>query len=126
MTPISSMMTTQVRTVGMDDTVCEVDAFMHENALSWAPVREPSGAIVGVIGAADLLQFHVRQGDARATRIWQICTYKPISVRPDANVSEVAQLMLRHKLHHVVVMDQEHIVGVVSSLDFVRRFARPA
>ncbi len=123
MTAISSMMTTQVWTVGMDDTVHEVEAFMREHALSWAPVREPSGAVVGVIGAADLLQFHVRKGDAHATRTWQICTYKPISVSPDTNVSDVAHLMLRHKTHHVVVMDQERIVGVVSSLDFVRQFA---
>ncbi len=123
MKPISSMMTTKVRTAGMDDTVHEVEAFMNEHTLSWAPVCEPSGAVIGVISSADLLQFHVRQGDPHATRIWQICTYKPISVSPDSNVSEVAQLMLHHKTHHVVVMDRERIVGVVSSLDFVRQFA---
>ena len=123
MTPISSMMTTNVRTVGMDDTVREVEAFMNARALSWAPVREPGGAVVGVIGAADLLQFHVRKGDPDATCIWQICTYRPISVSPETPVSEVARLMLHHKIHHVVVMDHEHIVGVVSALDFVRQLA---
>ncbi len=32
-------------------------------------------------------------------------------------------LLLHHKIHHVVVMEHEHIVGVVSALDFVRQLA---
>jgi CBS domain-containing protein len=123
MTPISSMMTSQVLTVGMDDTIHEVGTFLREHALSWVPVREPTGAVVGVISATDLLQFQVRKGDPHTTRTWQICTYKPISVQPDTPVGDVARLMLQHRTHHVVVMDRDHIVGVVSSLDFVRQFA---
>lgn len=123
MTSISSMMTTQVYTVGMDDSVHEVESFLREHALSWAPVREPGGAVVGVISATDLLQLQVRKGDPHTTRIWQICTYRPLAVQPDTPVGDVARLMLQRKIHHVVVMDRDHVVGVVSSLDFVRRFA---
>ncbi len=121
MTSISSMMKTQVWSVAMDDTVHEVEEFMSSHGLSWVPVREPGGAVVGVVSVADLLQFHVRKQDPTATRTWQMCTYKPISVAPDASVSDVARLMLRNKSHHVVVMEHDHIVGVVSSLDFVRQ-----
>lgn len=123
MTSISSMMTTQVRTVGMDDSVHEVESFLREHALSWAPVCEPGGAVVGVISATDLLQLQVRKGDPHTTHIWQICTYRPLAVQPDTPVGDVARMMLQRKIHHVVVMDRDHIVGVVSSLDFVRQFA---
>ena len=119
--PISSMMQTQIRSVGMDDTVGKVEEFMREHDLSWVPVDEPRGTVVGTVTAADLLQFHVRRGDPAATAAWQICTYKPIVVAPQASISDVARLMLRHKAHHVVVMENERIVGVVSSLDFVRQ-----
>jgi CBS domain-containing protein len=119
--PISSMMQTQVLSVGMDDTVGKVEEFMREHDLSWVPVDEPRGTVVGTVTAADLLQFHVRRGDPAATAAWQICTYKPIVVAPQASVSDVARQMLRHKAHHVVVMENERIVGVVSSLDFVRQ-----
>ena len=121
--PISSMMKTQVRSVTMDNTVHEVEKFMNSHDLSWVPVQEPGGAVVGAISASDLLQFHVRSGDPATTAAWQICTYKPLAVAPGTSVSEVAGLMLRQKAHHVVVMDKEHIVGVVSSLDFVRQLA---
>jgi len=36
----------------------------------------------------------------------------------------VARLMIKNKVHHVVVTDSEDIAGVVSSLDFVRTFVR--
>ena len=121
--PISSMMKTQVWSVGMDDTVGKIEEFMKEHDLSWVPVSEPRGRVVGAITANDLLQFHVRRGDPAVTAAWQICTYKPIAVALDTSVSEVARLMLRYKAHHVVVMDNERIVGGVSSLDFVRQLA---
>jgi predicted transcriptional regulator len=121
MTAISTMMKTQVWTVGMDDTVHEVEEFMASHGLSWVPVRDPAGTIVGVIATADLLQFHIRRGDPSATVAWSICTYKPISVAPGTSVSEVARLMLNQKVHHVVVADGDRLVGVVSSLDFVRQ-----
>jgi CBS domain-containing protein len=53
---------------------------------------------------------------------WQICAYNPIAVEPDALAVDVARLMLQHQVHHVVVMKDRELVGIVSSLDFVRLF----
>ena len=52
-----------------------------------------------------------------------LCTYKPVVVRPTTPISEVASLMLERSIHHVVVIDGATLAGVVSSFDFVRRFA---
>ena len=122
--PISSFMERQVWTVDMDDTVAEVEGLFARQGLSWAPVLESDRTIVGVISASDLLRFHAKGQDPTAVRAWQLCSYKPISVSPDTPVSEVARLMIERKIHHVVVTDSEGIVGVVSSLDFVRTFLR--
>ena len=108
----------------MDDTIAEVESLFARQGLSWAPVLEPKHLIVGVISASDLLQFHAQGKDPTAVRAWQVCSYKPISVSPDTPVSEVARLMIKSKVHHVVVTDSEGIAGVVSSLDFVRTFVR--
>jgi predicted transcriptional regulator len=121
-TPIASLMHSPVWSVDMDDTVQAIEALMSEHKLSWVPVVEPSGAPVGVIAQSDLVQFHVREGDPAAVCAWQVCHYKPISVGADTSVTEVARLMLAHKIHHVVVMNNDSMVGVVSALDFVRRF----
>lgn len=121
-TPISSLMNSPVRSVGMDDTVQAVEALMSQHDLSWVPVIEQSGAPVGVIALSDLVQFHTRDGDPAVVSAWQICHYKPISVNADTSVAEVARLMVAHKIHHVVVTKNDTMVGVVSALDFVRRF----
>jgi CBS domain-containing protein len=69
-----------------------------------------------VASATDLLKF---PADRKA---WQLCSYKPISVEANTPVGEVAQLMVHHRIHHAVVMNASGMVGVVSSLDFVRLF----
>lgn len=121
-TPISSLMTSPAWAVGMDDTVEAIEALMTRRRLSWVPVVGPNDAIIGVIALSDLLQSHIRKNDPAQVAAWQICSYKPISVGVDTSVIEVARLMVEHKIHHVVVTQTDGIVGVVSALDFVRRF----
>ena len=120
--PISSFMERQVLSVGMDDSVAEVETLFARKGLSWAPVLESALTIVGAISASDLLRFHAQGQDPTAVRAWQLCSYKPITVSPDTPLSEVARLMIESNIHHVVVMDGGGIAGVVSSLDFVRTF----
>ncbi len=119
-TPIASLMTSPVWSVDLDDKVETIEALMSRQSLSWVPVTEPNGATVGVITLSDLLQFHLRKKDPASVPAWQICSYKPISVSAETSVAEVARLMLEHRIHHVVVMRDDTMVGVVSALDFVR------
>lgn len=120
--PISSLMLRRVWSVGLDDTVQAVEAQMAAKSLSWVPVLESNGVVLGVISASDLLRFHADKKDPSKVCAWQLCTYKPITVRPDATVSEVAELMVEKSIHHVVVTEGANIQGVLSSLDFVRTF----
>ena len=120
--PISSLMQRQVWSAGMDDLVQAGEAQMAAKSLSWMPVVESGSTVLGVISIADLLRFHADGKDPSKVRAWQLCTYKPITVRPDATVSEVARLMVERGIHHVVVTDGTTLRGVVSSLDFVRTF----
>jgi CBS-domain-containing membrane protein len=120
---IASMMQAEVHSVDMDATVAQLESLLTEHRLTWAPVLDDKGVVIGVVSAADLLQFHVQQRDPQAVRAWQLCTYKPIVVDPATPAREVARLMVDKRIHHVVVTDSHGIVGVVSSLDFVRRFS---
>ena len=118
--PISTLMTRPVCSVDLDDTVAQVEDVLSRNKLSWAPVLEAGRLVIGVISAADLLQFHAQGRDRSAVRAWQLCTYKPITVDQATPLADVARAMVEQRIHHVVVMNGEIIAGVVSSLDFVR------
>lgn len=120
--PISSIMHSIVIPVSMDDTVATVETLMKSKHVSSAPVYDGDGAILGIVTATDLVKFHTTGKDARQIKAWEICTYRPVEVTPDTAMIDVAELMLEHKIHHVVVMENELMQGIVSSLDFVRLF----
>jgi CBS domain-containing protein len=121
--PVSSLMTTPVATVRADDTVEQVGEELRRKGLSFAPVVEsPDGPPLGIITAADLLQFQVAKRDPTSVQAWQICSYRPIEVTPDTPIGQVAKLMIERRIHHVVVMEHNVMKGIVSSLDFVRQF----
>ncbi|MGZ8256031.1 MAG: CBS domain-containing protein [Burkholderiaceae bacterium] len=120
--PISSLMQRTVWSIDIDASIAEVERLFAERRLSWAPVLESKRTVIGVISAADLMQFNAQARDPMSVRAWQLCTYKPISVGPDTPINDVARLMVEHQIHHVIVSDDSGIVGVVSSMDFVRTF----
>ncbi|VTU36349.1 putative manganese-dependent inorganic pyrophosphatase [Variovorax sp. PBS-H4] len=125
--PISSLMQRPVSSVTMEDSVAQVEALLAGRRLSWVPVLEPArGEVAGVISASDLVAFHGQGRDPVATHAWQMCSYKPIVVDVATSLAQVAALMVERSVHHVVVTDGDGIAGVVSSLDFVRTFARSA
>jgi CBS domain-containing protein len=120
--PISSLMSSPVWTVDLDDTIAKVERLLTENGLSWAPVVEGGGKVVGVISSSDLLHFHAQQRDPAAVRAWELCSYKPLIFDEATPVTEVARAMVEQRLHHVVVTRRAGLAGVVSSLDFVKTF----
>lgn len=120
--PISSIMHSIVIQVSMDDTVETVETLMKSRHVSSAPVYDGDGAILGIVTATDLVKLHAMGKDPKTVKAWEICTYRPVEVTPDTSLAEVAELMLEHKIHHVVVMENEVMQGIVSSLDFVRLF----
>jgi len=120
---VSSLMTTPVTTVRADDNIGTVADTLRLHDLSFVPVVDkPNGAVLGIISASDILHFQAAGRELQSVLAWQICAYNPIAVEPDALAVDVARLMLQHQVHHVVVMKDRELVGIVSSLDFVRLF----
>jgi len=122
--PISDMMTKVVRSVGMDDTIEKVENELKSHKLSSVPVVDSKGNIFGIISSPDIVLFHAARKNPKAVRAWDMCTYKPIQVGPDASIDEVARQMVTHRVHHVLVTEHGSVIGIVSSLDFVQAFLR--
>ncbi|RRD80482.1 KpsF/GutQ family sugar-phosphate isomerase [Alloprevotella sp. OH1205_COT-284] len=73
--------------------------------------------IVGVITDGDIRRGMERFGDSFFVRtVAEMMSRKPISVRPETKVSEIENLLQQHKIHSVLVInDDEELVGVVDS-----------
>jgi arabinose-5-phosphate isomerase len=80
---------------------------------------------LGVAMANDRIEGIITDGDIRrAMERWQkeffnhtvgdIMTRSPKTVRKDTKISEIQQLMNKHKIHSVLVADEEaHLLGIV-------------
>lgn len=57
-------------------------------------------------------------------RVQEVMTADLISVRPDARLREVARTLRDAKIHRVLVLNEEQrLLGIITSSDFVRLFA---
>ncbi|HSV33943.1 MAG TPA: CBS domain-containing protein [Ramlibacter sp.] len=120
---VESLMQRPVWTVQPDDTLEAIEKEMVARRLTWAPVAEAGGAVIGVVSAHDLMRFRAEH-QAPDTKAWQLCSYRPLTVRADASASEAAALMLRAGVHHLVVEGEDGgMRGVLSSLDLLHAVA---
>lgn len=120
--PISSMMTKNLWTVNTDDTVEQVDEVVNSHRISAVPVVDAENGIFGIISARDLLKFFTEKKNPKSVRAWELCTHKIISVSPDTSYLDVAELMIKNRIHHVLVVESGTLKGMVSALDFVEQY----
>jgi len=75
--------------------------------------------IQGIISATDMNK-EVSE-DAAVKDVMNTSSVHVVHI--DSSAQAAANMMLKHKVHHIVVMDEGEIKGMLSSLDFVRLVA---
>jgi CBS domain-containing protein len=117
---ITSLIEESVITVALNDTVETVEKVLDSHHLSCVPVINAQGECFGVISAPDLVHFHSARKNPIAERAWEMCTHKTIAVSADISVKEAAELMVENNIHHLVVVEDGSVRGIVSSIDILR------
>lgn len=117
-------MTTSVRTIHRNTFIDEVEGMFITQNISGAPVVDDFGDMIGFVSKSDITRFNFTGEDPAYVRVHVITHPQVISIEISASIGEAADLMLDKHVHHLVVMDEEDMVGVVSSLDFVKFVAR--
>ncbi len=109
-------MTRDIITVSPSTKVKNLAMILIKNQISGAPVANKNGKILGIVSEADIIAK--RGKDAKA-----IMSKKVISIRQDASVEEIAQLMVTHAIKRLPVMEGGKIIGIVSRADIVNAIA---
>ncbi len=73
---ISTVMTREVTTVDIDDTIERVERVLGDGGQSFVPVMAPHGTCFGVISASDLVNFHARSENPRLKGAWEVCSHR--------------------------------------------------
>jgi CBS domain-containing protein len=141
---VEKIMTRDVLTVAAGTPLKEVAALLAANHISGVPVADPDGTVLGVVSEADILckeegfppnpgrvsGWLLRRMDGEldkigARRAADAMTAPALTVRPAQQVSEVARLMVGHRINRLPVVADGRLVGIVSRADLVRAFNRP-
>lgn len=123
---VADLMQTNLKTIGLDETVAGAVVALAEQHVSGLPVVDHRGRLVGVISTTDVLDLLAESLDTEGrgkvleeTLVREIMTAKPITVDPDTDVHEAARQMLYGEIHRLFVEYDEALVGVITQSDIV-------
>ena len=123
---VKDFMSAPATTAMREQSVLEIRTLMKEKGIHAIPIISYSNdslkvemTIQGIITATDIS----KEVSDNAT-VEDVMTSSSVHViHIDSSAQAAAKMMLRHKVHHIVVMDKGKIVGMISSLDFVKLVA---
>ncbi len=120
---VRDIMTTGIRTMHRDTIVSEVEGIFVKRKISGAPLIDDSGRLVGFVSKSDITRFDATGDDPGYARVHEIANPNVITISPAASIEEAAQKMLEAQVHHLVVVEEEAMVGMLSAFDFVKHVA---
>lgn len=138
MLKLNNIMTRDLVTATPDMTIRDAMELLSERHVSGAPVLD-GGKIVGIFSASDILEmladlndmnpsltFRHRKGRTSPLEdvtVDEVMTRKVHSLPPDAAVEEAAMLMVEKQIHRVLVVEEDVLVGIVSTSDVAKAVA---
>ena len=126
MATINDIMTREVATIELDDTLQNAAQRMRELNIGALPVTD-EGALVGMITDRDITIRAVAQGlDGRDTKVADVMTAAVQSCSPTDSVDAVLQQMGDAQLRRLAVLDRHHkIAGIVALADLATKQSAP-
>ena len=124
---VQEIMTTDVVTCRLDDTLNAPAAIMWGHDCGVVPVVDEDGRVVGMITDRDICMAAYTQGaPLSAIRVASACSRTLRACRLDDPVEEAEAIMAAAQVRRLPVVDREgRLFGVVSLSDLVQH-ARPA
>ncbi len=109
-----------VWSVRPDDTVFDAVKMMAEKSVGALVVMEDD-RLVGIISERDYARKIILEGKAsRDTPVADIMTRQVLCVSPDRTVDECMALMSDKRARHLPVVEDKHVIGVLSIGDLVK------
>ncbi len=115
------VMTQVVISVSPNDSFSDAMEIIVENEVSGLPVIGANGRLEGIISEMDRIKLS--EADiADDARVADHMTQGVITVDEDANLNQIAELLVRSGVRRLPVVSNGRVVGIVSRRDLVRVF----
>jgi acetoin utilization protein AcuB len=120
---IADYMTKSPHSIGYDQSLAHAHQMMREFHIRHLPVLN-GGRLVGVLSDRDLAFLeNLKDVNASKMTVEEAMTSVPYAVTKSARLGQVAREMAEHRYGSAVVMENEHVVGVFTTVDALRALA---
>jgi CBS domain-containing protein len=114
---VRDAMTGDPRSIGATASVVEAARLMREQHIGSLPITDGE-KLVGMITDRDITTRVVAEAaDPKVTSVEDVYSRDLISVEPDNDLQEALQLMARHQVRRLPVVENERLVGIVAQAD---------
>ena len=128
--PISSIMTKNVVCVSPEQKIIDVKHIYEKKKFHHhIPVTE-HGKLIGMVSLIDFMYKIKGAGLNDNNAIYNelvvkdIMTYKPYTVSPETSISEVAEEFAKGRYHAIPIVENQAVVGIVSTADMIRFYLK--
>jgi|TARA_B100001094_G_scaffold311487_1_gene347199 CBS domain-containing protein len=106
-------------TLNTADTVKTASSKLHENHIGCMPILNENQTVVGIVSERDLSQLiHSERFNSNLT-IDKIMTKNLVTCDLNTSVTELMEMMTEKKIRHILIMEDNKLLGVVSIGDVV-------
>jgi CBS domain-containing protein len=114
---VRDTMTENPRSIGVSASVVEAARLMREGHIGSLPITD-NDQLVGMITDRDITTRVVAEAaDPKTTSVGDVYSRDLISVEPDHDLQEALQLMARHQVRRLPVVEDGRLVGIVAQAD---------
>jgi CBS domain-containing protein len=114
---VRDAMTENPHSIGHSASVVEAARLMRAQDIGSLPITDEE-KLVGMITDRDITTRVVAEGaDATTTSVEDVYSRDLISVEPDRGLEEALQLMARHQVRRLPVVENGRLVGIVAQAD---------
>lgn len=119
---VKEVMSTQIVQVSPEDSVQVAARLLSRRNVGSLPVTDASGRLLGIVTDRDVVLRCVAAAcDPAETRVGQIMSAHPLTVRPDDEAQEAAALMAQRQIRRLPVTEGGRVVGLLSLGDLAAR-----
>ena len=120
---VDELMSQPVESVRSDTPIATAAETLISNDVGAVVVTDDEG-LEGLLTATDFVLL-ARDGNVPAdARVSEFMRTEVITTKRSTPVEEAAELMLDHLIHHLPVVDDEEVVGMITTLDITAHLAR--
>lgn len=115
---IEEIMSSPVTVTNRNNKIGYLKDLISRKNINAIPVLEEDGTITGIISTSDVAKCHDEN-----EIVQNIMSDRVHIVLKNNRVQDAAAIMVKNSVHHLVVMEEGQVIGMVSSMDIMKVFA---